>query len=95
MALCEFNLVGYKVMAENNVNSVEAPEISIILATKGDKLGFLKNCIESLEKQKFSNFEIIVVSKKFPKQLEDLFKSEHIRFLGKWIDLGGGEKLRC
>jgi len=68
-------------MAENNINSVEAPEISVILATKGDKLGFLKNCIESLEKQKFSNFEIIVVSKKFPKQLEDLFKSEHIRFL--------------
>jgi GT2 family glycosyltransferase len=68
-------------MTENNVNTVEIPAISVILATKGDKLEFLKNCIESLKKQKFRNFEIIVVSKRFPKQLENLFESEQIRFI--------------
>ena len=51
------------------------------MATRGDKLGFLKNCVESLKKQTFRDFEIIVVSKKFPKQLEDLFESGHIRFI--------------
>jgi glycosyltransferase involved in cell wall biosynthesis len=68
-------------MMKNEVNTLEIPAISVILATKGDKLGFLKNCIVSLKKQTFRNFEIIVVSKKFPKQLEDLFESEHMRFL--------------
>ena len=81
-------------MAENKVNAVEAPAISVILATKGDKLEFLKNCIESLKKQKFRNFEIIVVSKRFPKQLEDLFESEHIRFLEeKGSTLGAARNL--
>jgi GT2 family glycosyltransferase len=81
-------------MAENKVNTVETPAISVILATKGDKLGFLKNCIESLKKQKFRNFEIIVVSKRFPKQLEDLFESEHIRFLEeKGSTLGAARNL--
>jgi len=66
---------------ENKVNTVEAPAISVILATKGDKLEFLRNCLESLKKQKFRNFEVIVISKRFPKQLEDVFESEQIRFL--------------
>ena len=83
-------------MAQNKVNTIEIPEISVILATKGDKVGFLKNCIESLKRQKFRNFEIIVVSKKFPKQLEDLFESEHVRFLeDKGSTLGAAEKLGC
>jgi glycosyltransferase involved in cell wall biosynthesis len=81
-------------MAENKVNAFETPAISVILATKGDKLGFLKNCIESLKKQKFRNFEIIVVSKRFPKQLEDLFESELIRFLEeKGSTLGAARNL--
>jgi GT2 family glycosyltransferase len=66
---------------ENKVNIVETPAISVILATKGDKLVFLKNCLESLKKQTFRDFEIIVVSKKFPRPLEDLFENGHIRFL--------------
>jgi len=81
-------------MTKNEINPVDAPAVSVILATKGDKLDFLKNCIESLKKQKFRNFEIIVVSKKFPKQLEDLFESEHIRFLEeKGSTLGAARNL--
>jgi GT2 family glycosyltransferase len=81
-------------MAENKVNAFKTPAISVILATKGNKLGFLKNCIDSLKKQKFRNFEIIIVSKKFPKQFEDLFESEHIRFLEeKGSTLGAARNL--
>lgn len=81
-------------MAENKVNNIENPAISVILATKGDKSIFLKNCVESLKRQSFRNFEIIVVSKKFPKQLEDLFESEHIRFFEeKGTTLGAARNL--
>ena len=81
-------------MTENKVDIVETPEISVILATKGDNLGFLKNSIESLKNQKFRNFEIIVVSKKYPQQLKDLFESEHIRFLEeKGSTLGAARNL--
>ncbi len=81
-------------MTENEVNTVESPEVSVILATKGDKLGFLKNCLESLKKQKFRSFEIIVVSKRFPEQLKDFFESEHIRFLEeKGSTLGAARNL--
>jgi GT2 family glycosyltransferase len=68
-------------MAQNNVGTVESPAVSVILATKGDKLDLLKNCLESLKKQTFRDFEIIVVSKRFPIQLEDLFKSGNVRFI--------------
>jgi GT2 family glycosyltransferase len=68
-------------MAENSDNNAEIPIISVILATKGDKLGFLKNCIESLNKQKFRNFEIILVARRIPKQLETLLESSHVRFI--------------
>jgi GT2 family glycosyltransferase len=68
-------------MAQNNVRTVESPAVSVILATKGDKLDLLKNCLESLKKQTFRDFEIIVVSKRFPIQLEDLFKSGNVRFI--------------
>jgi GT2 family glycosyltransferase len=81
-------------MAENKAVAVETPAISVILATKGDKLEFLKNCVESLKKQRFRNFEIIAVSKKYPKQLDDLFESEHIRFLQeKGSTLGAARNL--
>lgn len=81
-------------MAENNANSVETPAISVIVATRGDKLEFLKNCIESLKNQKFRNFEIIVVSKRFPKTLEDLFEREQIRFVEeKGSTLGAARNL--
>jgi GT2 family glycosyltransferase len=81
-------------MAENNVDTIVLPAISVVLATKGDKLDFLKKCLESLKKQKFRNFEIIVVSKRFPKPLENLFESEHIRFLEeKGSTLGAARNL--
>jgi GT2 family glycosyltransferase len=81
-------------MVENNVNTVETPAISVIVATRGDKLEFLKNCIGSLKNQKFRNFEIIVVSKRIPKELEDLFESEHIRFVEeKGSTLGAARNL--
>lgn len=81
-------------MEENELYNTENPAVSVILATKGDKLGFLKKCIDSLKKQKFRNFEIIVVSKKFPEKLEDLFESEHIRFLKeKGSTLGAARNL--
>jgi GT2 family glycosyltransferase len=68
-------------MEKNESVAVETPMISVVLATKGDKLDFLKNCLESLKKQKFRHFEIIVVSKKFPKALGELFESERVRFV--------------
>jgi GT2 family glycosyltransferase len=81
-------------MAENKISRVKPPAISVIVATRGDKLGFLKNCLESLNKQKFRNFEIIVVSKKFPEQLKDIFESAHIRFLDeKGSTLGAARNL--
>jgi GT2 family glycosyltransferase len=81
-------------MAENKANTVETPAISVIVATRGDKLEFLKNCLRSLKNQKFRNFEIIVVSKKLPKQLEDQFVSEHIRFVEeKGSTLGAARNL--
>lgn len=80
-------------MVENN-NTIEIPTISVVLATKGDKLVFLKNCIESLKKQKFRNFEIILVTKRFPKQLEALLESEHVRFIEeKGSTLGAARNL--
>jgi glycosyltransferase involved in cell wall biosynthesis len=81
-------------MTENQFSAVEAPEISVIVATRGDKLEFLKNCIRSLKNQKFRNFEIIVVSKKLPKQLEGQFENEHIRFIEeKGSTLGAARNL--
>jgi GT2 family glycosyltransferase len=68
-------------MTINRDNGDEIPSISVILATKGNKLGLLKNCLESLRNQGFRNFEIIVVSKTFPKQLEELFENKNIRFV--------------
>ncbi len=81
-------------MVESEVDNVEFPEISVILATKGDKTGFLKNCLDSLKRQKFRNFEIVVVSKSFPKQLEGLFENGRIRFLEeKGSTLGAARNL--
>jgi GT2 family glycosyltransferase len=81
-------------MAENNSNFLETPAISVIVATRGDKLEFLKNCLWSLKNQKFRDFEIIVVSKKFPKGLEDLFEKEHISFIEeKGSTLGAARNL--
>jgi GT2 family glycosyltransferase len=81
-------------MVENNANTVETPAISVIVATKGDKLEFLKNCLVSLKNQTFKNFEIIVVSKRFPKELEELFESEHIIFVEeKGSTLGAARNL--
>jgi GT2 family glycosyltransferase len=86
--------VGKLVMAENNSNSLETPAISVIVATRGDKIEFLKNCLLSLKNQQFRNFEIIVVSKRFPKELEDLFETENIRFIEeKGSTLGAARNL--
>jgi glycosyltransferase involved in cell wall biosynthesis len=86
-------LFGSFVMAENQINSAEIPAISVILATRGSNIGFLRNCIESLKNQTFRNFEIIVVSKN-PKQLQDLFESEHISFIEeKGSTLGAARNL--
>ena len=68
-------------MTNNEFNSVATPEISVILATKGDKLDFLEKCIDSLKKQSFQKFEIILVSKKFPEPLRNLIESAHIIFI--------------
>ena len=81
-------------MTENTINSLENPAISVIVATRGDKLEFLKNCLWSLKNQKFRDFEIIVVSKKFPKGLDDLFEKEHIKFIEeKGSTLGAARNL--
>ena len=37
------------------------PAISVVLATKGNKLMLLKRCIKSLQKQTFHEFEIVLV----------------------------------
>ncbi len=45
-------------MHENTINK---PAISVILATKGNKLTLLENCLKSLEQQTFRDFEIILI----------------------------------
>jgi glycosyltransferase involved in cell wall biosynthesis len=81
-------------VTENHLNEVESPAISVIIATRGDKIKFLKNCLVSLKNQRYRNFEIIIVSKKLPKELEDLFESERIRFIKeKGSTLGAARNL--
>lgn len=72
----------------------ETPEISVILATRGDKTDLLKNCLDSLKKQKFKDFEIIIVAKKFPQQFQSVLESEQIKFVEeKGTTLGAARNL--
>jgi GT2 family glycosyltransferase len=65
-------------MTENFTTKIADPEISVVLATKGNKTDLLEKCILSLQNQTFRNFEIILVYKIFPKQLEKLFETNNI-----------------
>jgi len=53
---------------------VAKPLISIVLATKGNKVVLLKNCLKSLQKQTFREFEIVLVYSIFPKGLNEFFE---------------------
>jgi len=63
---------------EKVVSSTAKPAISIVLATKGNKLVLLERCIKSLENQSFKDFEIVLVYKIFPEPLRDLFETCNI-----------------
>lgn len=52
--------------------------ISIVLATKGNKLALLENCIKSLEKQTFQEFEIILVYSIFSKGLSEIIEKYNL-----------------
>lgn len=59
----------------------EAPSISVILATRADKIELLRNCLKSLESQKFRDFEIIIVAKKFPPEIQYMLQTGEVRFV--------------
>jgi GT2 family glycosyltransferase len=63
---------------EETAKRVAEPLISIVLATKGNKEVLLERCIESLRKQTFQKFEIILVYSIFPKGLSALIENCNI-----------------
>ncbi len=67
-------------MNDNNA-FVENPKMTVVLVTRGNKLGYLKNCLQSLKAQKFRDFEVVIVTKNIPGEIEALVKSQNIRFV--------------
>jgi GT2 family glycosyltransferase len=65
-------------MPEKTIKKAVKPMISIVLATKGNKLVLLERCIKSLKKQTFQEFEINLVYSIFPKGLSELFETCNI-----------------
>jgi len=65
-------------ISEKIPNPSISPVISIVLATKGNKLSLLESCLKSLQDQTFRDFEVILVYKIFPKQLEELFRTLNV-----------------
>ncbi len=59
----------------------ETPSISVILATRADKIELLRNCLKSLERQEFRDFEIIIVAKKFPPEIQHMLQTGEVRFV--------------
>jgi GT2 family glycosyltransferase len=64
--------------SDQTAKSSIRPLISVVLATKGNKLMLLERCIKSLQKQTFKEFEIILVYSIFPQELCELLKSCNI-----------------
>ena len=54
------------------------PAISVILATKGSKTELLERCINSLLRQTFRDFEIILVYGVYPESIKDLIETNKI-----------------
>jgi GT2 family glycosyltransferase len=67
-------------MSEKEI-STKPPAISVVLATRGDKLEYLNNCLESLKSQKLSDFELILVAKNFPQSLEGKYDVLNLKFI--------------
>jgi len=65
-------------MTDYTINQAIRPSISIVVATKGNKLMLLERCIKSLQNQTFRDFEIILVYKIFPEQLRELFETSNV-----------------
>ena len=65
-------------ISEKIPNPSVDPVISVVLATKGNKLGMLESCLASLQNQTFRDFEVILVYTNFPKQLEELFQTLNV-----------------
>ncbi len=64
--------------AERVPDGDNKPLISVILATKGNKEELLEKCLDSLLKQNFQEFEIILVYSVFPEGLRGLIESKGI-----------------
>lgn len=62
-------------MPKKKIKKAVKPVISVVLATKGNKLALLERCIKSLQNQTFQEFEIVLVYSIFPKQLRELFET--------------------
>lgn len=60
----------------SEIMSVEIikPAISIVLATKGNKLTLLERCVKSLQKQTFHEYEIILVYSIYSEELDELLQ---------------------
>jgi len=90
-----------KPVAENNAgtsqmleNTSKKPTISIILATKGNKLTFLEKCINSIQEQTFRDFEIILIYSVFSNELNSLIeKNGMLSFKDTATTLGAARNL--
>jgi glycosyltransferase involved in cell wall biosynthesis len=60
---------------EKKIKKAVKPVISVVLATKGNKLVLLERCVKSLQNQTFQEFEIVLVYSIFPEQLRELFET--------------------
>jgi len=65
-------------MSEKLLPASLKPLITVVLATRGDNLTSLKRCLESLQKQTFKNFEVILVYSIQTNELMDLCKAYNI-----------------
>lgn len=68
-------------MPEKTIEKPVKPFISVVLATKGNKLTLLERCIRSLQNQTFQDFEIVLIYSIFPEGLRELLATCRITTL--------------
>ncbi len=73
----EKNLTSFDGKESSEVPFVN-PMISVILATKGNKTELLEQCIRSLLRQTFRDFEIILVYSVYPESIRNLIETNKI-----------------
>lgn len=68
-------------MLQKVIYEAAKPAISVVLATKGNKIVLLERCIKSLKKQTFRKFEIILVYSFFPGGLGSVLETDNLVLL--------------